>query len=271
MLCTLSSHCTTLYLCCRCDHPGAAFFSPHTADVIFLILQTFSSHSRPCSTATDVGLLMLYTYHTSQPSPCTIDVTLLVLHIFSPYCYCNFPDNAEFLLTPHTLFCYSRCSPFDAVHFPSSYCRCDIPDTADFLLTPHTLSYYCRCRNSCTTSLHTADATILVLYSFSPRIADVTVLLLQAFSSHHTPCPPTADVTLLTDAVHSLLTLHNTLLVLQIRPSWCCILLSSYCRCDIPDTADFLLTPQTLSCYCRCSPSHAVHSLLTLCNLLLVQ
>ena len=40
------------------------------------------------------------------------------------------------------------------------------------------------------------------------------------------------------------------------RPFWYCILsLSQYCRCYIPDTADFVLTQYTLFPYCRCSPS----------------
>ena len=43
MLHILSSHCTTFWLYCRCNPPGTAHFSPCTADVTFLILQTFSA------------------------------------------------------------------------------------------------------------------------------------------------------------------------------------------------------------------------------------
>ena len=72
----------------------------------------------------------------------------------------------------------------------------------------------------------------------------------------------------LSDTVH--FTLHNLLLVLQMQSSWCCILLSSYCRCDIPDTAYFIIKPNTLSSCCRCSHSDIVHSPLTLHKVLLI-
>ena len=118
-------------------------FPPPTADVTFLILQTFSSHHTPCPITVDVAILVLHTFSSHYTT-------------FSSYCRCDHPGTAQFL---------------------SSYCRCDSPFIAGFLITPHTLSHtlYCRCNPSdrcCTLSPHTAqhsacnaDATLLVLHS----------------------------------------------------------------------------------------------------------
>ena len=67
----------------------------------------------------------------------------------------------------------------------------------------------------------------------------MTFLILQNFSSHQTPC-------LSTYTVNFLLTLHKLLLILQIRTAQ---FISSYYRCDIPDTADFLHKLHTLSSF----------------------
>ena len=92
---------------------------------------------------------------------------------------------------------------------------------------------------------------------------------MQTFSSHHIPCPPTADVTHL---ILCTLSSHCTTFFLycQCDPPGTAHFLYSYCRCDIPDTTDFLLTPRTLFSHCRCSPSDIAHSLLTLHNFLIV-
>ena len=132
----------------------------------FLILQIFSSHHTPCPHTAYAAVLTLYTLS----SHCTK---------FSPYC---------------------RCDSAGTTHFLYSYHRCDISDTAGFLLTPDTMSFYYR-------------YSLLILYTFSSYCTItpsygrchppgtehfLTFLIMQAFSSHHTPCPLTADVTLLT-------------------------------------------------------------------------
>ena len=89
-------------------------FSLHAADVIFLILQTFSNNNTPCFPAANVALLIQYT--------------------FSSHCT--------------TLTSYYRCHPPGTAHFLFAYCRCDIPDTADFLLQQHTLLSCCKCSPS---------------------------------------------------------------------------------------------------------------------------
>ena len=92
---------------------------------------------------------------------------------------------------------------------------------------------------------------------------------MQTFSSHHIPCPPTADVThliLYTRSSHC----TTFFLYCQCDPPGTAHFLYSYCRCDIPDTTDFLLTPRALFSHCRCSPSDTAHSLLTLHNFLIV-
>ena len=107
-------HCTTFSLYCRCNPPGAAYFSSHIADVTFLTLQTL--------------------YSNQTLSPPAAKVVILILYIILSHC-------TKFLS-------YCRCDLPGTVHFLYSYFRCDIPDTADFLLTPHTLSSYCRCNPS---------------------------------------------------------------------------------------------------------------------------
>ena len=102
-------HCRTFSLYWRCNPPGAAYFSRHTADVTILTLQTL--------------------YSKKTPSPPAAEVVILILYILS---YCT-----KFLS-------YCRCDLLGTVHFLYSYFRCDIPDTADFLFTSHTLSSYCR-------------------------------------------------------------------------------------------------------------------------------
>ena len=59
----LLSHCTKSFSYCRCDPPGIAHFlysycrchtfCTPTADVTFLIVQTFSSHNTPCLSTTN--------------------------------------------------------------------------------------------------------------------------------------------------------------------------------------------------------------------------
>ena len=101
MLYTLSSHCTTLCLYCRCDNPGAAFFSPRTADVTFLILQTFSSHHRPYP-------ITFTSYYRCNPDG--------TAHFLFCHHYYDFTDTADFLLTSHTLSYYCRYSNSCPVH-----------------------------------------------------------------------------------------------------------------------------------------------------------
>ena len=100
-------HCTTFSLHCRCNPRGAAYFSRHTADLTFLILQTL--------------------YSKQTPSPPAADVVILILYI---------------LLSHSTkFFSYCRCDPPGFAHFLYSYSRCDFFDSADFLLTQDTLSF----------------------------------------------------------------------------------------------------------------------------------
>ena len=100
-------------------------FSVGTTVVAFLIMKTFSSHHTPRHPAVVVTLLILYTLSTH----CTA---------FSLYCRCDPPGTTDFIY---------------------SYCRCDIPDTAYFLLTPHTLSFYYRCSPSDTVTLSSHSTT----------------------------------------------------------------------------------------------------------------
>ena len=158
------------------------------------------------------------------------------------------------------------------------YCKCHTPYVTDFLLSPHTLSFYYGCSllilhtfsHTAQPSLHTADATLLVLNTFSTRTPDVTFLILQTFSSHHTPClsatdvpffivctlsshlaqpsPRTSDATLLVLHTFFICTADVTLLILQIFSSnstpcvppenvasWCCSL-SSHTAQPYPHT-----------------------------------
>ena len=139
---------------------------------------------------------------------------------------------------------------------PSWYCtflslhQTPSPPTSDLEVVICTHSFHTVQSSSCN-----ADATFLVLHTFSTRTPDVTFLILQTLSSHHTPCLSKIDV------------------LLYCR-------LSSHLARPSPHTADttllvrntcrLLFTPPTLSSYCRCSPSDTVCSLLTLGNLLLV-
>ena len=100
------------------------------------------------------------------------------------------------------------------------------------LLSSHTAQPYPHTRQP---SPHTADATLLVLHTFSPGTADVTFLILHPFSTHHAACFSTAHVTLLIlQSLYSHCTmllcsflfcilslmLQNLFLVLQMQPSW---------------------------------------------------
>ena len=133
-------------------------FSLHTADVTFLILQTFSSHHTHCPPNADLALLMLYTFsshctafclhmrlshipHTF--SHCTADVTILLMQTFSSHHTLSAPTAAIVFLIVYTLSThgtafslYCRFDPPGTAHFPFPYSQCDIPDTADFCLTP---------------------------------------------------------------------------------------------------------------------------------------
>ena len=119
-------------------------------------MQTFSSHHTPCFPTADVTLLILYTgssHCTTFSVFCRCDPSGSA-HFFYSHCRCEIPDNVDFLLQPHTLSSYSRCSFSDTVYllltlycttFSSdckdfSWYQCHIPHTAGFLLSPHTLS-----------------------------------------------------------------------------------------------------------------------------------
>ena len=229
---------------CRCDPSGSAHF--------------LYSHCT-CEIPDNVDFLFLPHTH----CPLTVDVALLILYTFSSNCT-NFSSHCT--------------TSLGTAHFLSAYCRCGIPHTADFLLTPHALSFYCRCYlflslffcyrrsllllytflpHAAKSSSRTADSTLLVLNTFSIGATGVTFLIMKTFSSHHTPCRPAADVTLL---ILYTLSTHCTAFSLYCRcdPPGIAHFLYSYCRCDIPDTADFLLTPYTLFFYYRCSPSDTV-------------
>ena len=98
-------------------------------------------------------------------------MTLLVLHTFSIHTTdVTFPFNADFLLTPHTLSSYCRCSPSDTVHH-----------------SPHT-----ELLSDCT-----EDATLHVPHTFFPHTTNATFLTLQIFSSYQTSSDSMTDVALL--------------------------------------------------------------------------
>ena len=171
-------------------------------------------------------------------------------HFLSWYSRCDILDTADYLLTPHTLLL--QMYTLDTVHLPShcttfsSNCRCDplgaahvSPCTSDvtFLILQSFSSHHAACLSTIDVpffhstpsfhlaqpSPHTIDTTLLVRKTFSPRTVNVKFFIMQTFSSHHKPCPST-EVDSHFDVVHSLLTLQNLLLVLQIRPSWYCTL-----------------------------------------------
>ena len=202
-------------------------FSIGTTSVTFLITQTFSSH------------------HT--PSFPTADVTLLILYTVSSHC------------TTFSLFC--RFDPSGRAHFLYSHCRCEIPDNVDFLLQPHTLSSYSRC-------------------SFSDTVYLLLTLYCTTFSSHRTNFSwyRTLSLCVLQMSHSSYYRLSplitHPVFLLYMFPSYTvhflpyCTTFSSYCRCDPPgtehflysysrcdisDTADFLVTPHTMSFCYRCT------------------
>ena len=123
----------------------------------FFIVCTLSSHlaQQPFPRTSDATFLVLHTF-----SIRTADVTLLILQIFS--------SNS----TP--------CLPAENV----AYWCCS--------LSSHTAQFYPHTRHP---SPHTADATLMILHTFSPGTADVTFLILQNFSLHHATCFFTAHVT----------------------------------------------------------------------------
>ena len=136
--------------------------------------------------------------HTGQLSPYTSDATLLVLHTFS----IRTTDVTSLILEIFSSNC-TPCFPIENVAF---WCLSRSPHIAQ--LYPHTSQ----------PSPHTADATILVLHTFSSCTADVRFLILPTFSSNQTPCPLTAYVAVLT--LHSFLTPYKILPILQMRPCW---------------------------------------------------
>ena len=148
-------------------------------------------------------------------------------------------------------------------------------------LSPHTTHplhplqklpfWYCTLsRHTTQPSPHSTDATLLVLHISFSRTTSLTFLILQTFSSHHTHTLSCHCRCTSSDTVNSFRTVHNLLHFLHMRPSWHCTLLLLVPQMCHTDTADFLLTPNTLSSYCRCGSSDTVHFLLTLHNFLLV-
>ena len=150
--------------------------SPHTPGATLLILHTLS----PCTT--DVTFLIMQTFSSLSPSntdntpflctaqpPRTADVTLLVLHTFCPRTVdVAFVILQTFAHATHLVFCCIS-SPSDILH--------SLLTQQKFLFTLHNF--------------------LVLLHTFSPRTAIVTFLVLQTFSSNHTPCLPTADVVFL--------------------------------------------------------------------------
>ena len=134
----------------------------------------------------------------------------------------------------------------------SSYCRLSP------LTTQPVLHYRCSLLILYTFShteqpyLHTANATLLVLNTFSTRTPDVTFLILQIFSSHHTPCLSATDV-----PFYSLYTFFSSCTAffsyLRCDPPGTAHFFHSLSRCHIADTADFFLRQHTLSSCRECS------------------
>ena len=169
------------------------------------------------------------------------------------YGRCNIPHNADFLFTTRTLSFYHRCSLF----FFSCFSTTDAP----FLCCTLFLMLQ-------KPSSRTADATLLLLNTLSIGNTSVAFLIMKTFSSDHTPCRPAAAVThLILYTLSSYCTAFS--LYCRCDPPGTAHFLYSNCRCDILDTAGFLLTPHTISYY-RCSPSDTVHSLITLHKLFLI-
>ena len=164
--------------------------------------------------------------HTGQPSPHTSDATLLVLHTFS----IRTTDVTLLILQIFSSNC-TPCLPTENVAF---WCLSLSPHIAQ--LYPHTSQ----------PSPHTADVTILVLHTFSSCTADVTFLILPTFSSSQTPSLPTTYVAVLTLYT---LSSHCRKFSLYCRcdPAGTTHFLYSYRKCDVSDTAGFLLTPDTIS------------------------
>ena len=182
--------------------------------------------------------------HTGQLSPHTADATLLVLHTFS----IRTTDVTSLILEIFSSNC-TPCLPIENVAF---WCLSRSPHIAQ--LYPHTSQ----------PSPRTADATILVLCTFSSCTADVRFLILPTFSSNQTPCPPTAYVAVLTLYI---LSSYRTKFSSYCRcdPAGTTHFLYSYRRCDISDTVGFLFTPDTICLstvdvpflYCTLSPHTA--------------
>ena len=164
--------------------------------------------------------------HIGQPSPRTSDATLLVPHTFSIR-----TTDVTLLILQIFSSNFIPCLPTENVAF---WCLSLSPHIAQFY--PHTSQ----------PSPHTADVTILVLHTFSSCTADVTFLILLAFSSNQTPSPPTAYVAVLTLYTFSS---HCRKFSPYCRcdPAGTTQFCYSYHRCDISDTAGFLLTPDTIS------------------------
>ena len=269
--CTLSSHWTAFWSYCRWNPPCTTHVlsSYHKCDLHditdFLLIPDIQWFYDGCSPSDMTHSLLTLSDCRCNPSGSA--------HFFYLHCRCEIPNNVDFLLQPHTLSSYSRCSFSDTVYLLltlycttfSSHCKdfswyqCHIPHTADFLLSPHTLFstidvpflyctlspilnnlifilqmrpswywtlsllvlqmwhfWYCRFSrhtthhvfllqmylfyslytffSSCIAFSHTSDATLLVLHTFSIRTADVTLLILQIFSSNSTPCLPAENV-----------------------------------------------------------------------------
>ena len=128
--------------------------------------------------------------HLAQPFPRTSDATLLVLHTFSIR-----TADVTLLILQISSSNSTPCLPAENV----AYWCCS--------LSSHTAQPYPHNRQP---SPHTADATLLILHTFSPGTADVTFLILQNFSSHHATCfYCTCNPS---DTVKSLLTLHNVVI-----------------------------------------------------------
>ena len=190
-------HCTTFSLYCRCNPPGAAYFSHHTANVTFLILQTLYSNQTPSPPAADVVILILYillSHWAKFFSYCRCDPPGNV-HILYSYCRCEFFDSADFLLTQHTSSFLPQMYPCYNLHFPLTHCTA--------------LSLYCRCNPT-------------DIEYFSPRTADVTFFIMQTFPTPHNLCCNCRCSN--SGTAQFLLTLHNLVLVLQMWQQWYCTL-----------------------------------------------
>ena len=187
-----------------------------------------------------------------------------IAHFLCSHCRCEIPDNVDFLLQPHTLSSYCRCSSSDTVHFflklhnllftlhnfllvmqNFSLCMADVT----FLIMQTFSSQHAPCLSTTDVPFFLSlffyyRCSLLMLYTFSDAA--------KAFFSYCRCDPPRTEHTLYwyykcdipynedflfrphtlssccsgnpLDTVHSFLTLHSLLLVLQMRPSWYCTL-----------------------------------------------